>query len=105
MTIELSPILHQYNAYTLTFDCPGCELGHVVYLKHPENRNHPGWDWNNDVNAPTFNPSLLVEYPWWNGEAYDQKRCHSFIRGGQIEFLSDCTHALAGKTVPLPVID
>ncbi|MCZ4340562.1 hypothetical protein O4H52_03015 [Sphingomonadaceae bacterium G21617-S1] len=28
--------------------------------------------------------------------------CHSFVRNGQIEFLSDCTHALAGQTVPLP---
>lgn len=28
--------------------------------------------------------------------------CHSFIRDGQIQFLSDCTHALAGQTVPLP---
>ncbi|MGC4033677.1 MAG: hypothetical protein QM754_18485 [Tepidisphaeraceae bacterium] len=28
-------------------------------------------------------------------------RCHSFVRDGQIEFLGDCTHELAGKTVPL----
>lgn len=30
--------------------------------------------------------------------------CHSFVRDGQIEFLSDCTHALAGKTVSLPAV-
>jgi hypothetical protein len=105
MSIVLSPILHQYNDYTLTFDCPGCKIGHVVYLNHPGNIHHPGWGWNNDVNNPTFSPSLLVEFPWWNGEAYDQKRCHSFIRDGQIQFLSDCTHELANQTVPLPVID
>jgi hypothetical protein len=29
-------------------------------------------------------------------------RCHSFVRAGMIEFLSDCTHELAGKTVPIP---
>ena len=29
-------------------------------------------------------------------------RCHSFVREGRIEFLSDCTHALAGQTVELP---
>lgn len=28
--------------------------------------------------------------------------CHSFVRAGRIEFLGDCTHALAGQTVPLP---
>ena len=27
--------------------------------------------------------------------------CHSFITDGSIEFLPDCTHELAGKTVPL----
>ena len=27
--------------------------------------------------------------------------CHSFIRDGFIEYLSDCTHSLAGKTVEL----
>ena len=28
--------------------------------------------------------------------------CHSFVRNGRIEFLGDCTHGLAGKTVDLP---
>lgn len=28
--------------------------------------------------------------------------CHSFVRNGVIEFLSDCTHALKGQHVPLP---
>ena len=27
--------------------------------------------------------------------------CHSFIQNGQWQFLSDCAHALAGKTVPM----
>lgn len=31
-----------------------------------------------------------------------QSRCHTFIRAGKIEFLGDCTHALAGQTVALP---
>jgi len=29
------------------------------------------------------------------------EHCHSFIRDGQIEFCSDSTHELAGKTVRL----
>ena len=28
--------------------------------------------------------------------------CHSFVVNGQIQFLPDCTHALAGQTVPIP---
>jgi hypothetical protein len=31
--------------------------------------------------------------------------CHSFVRDGRIEFLSDCTHSLAGQTVELPEIE
>ncbi|WP_241754456.1 hypothetical protein [Cupriavidus basilensis] len=27
--------------------------------------------------------------------------CHSFVTDGRIQFLGDCTHALAGQTVPL----
>lgn len=27
--------------------------------------------------------------------------CHSYVRDGQIQFLGDCTHKLAGQTVPL----
>jgi hypothetical protein len=28
--------------------------------------------------------------------------CHSFVTDGRIQFLGDCTHALAGQTVDLP---
>jgi hypothetical protein len=32
-------------------------------------------------------------------------RCHSFVTDGNIAYCPDCTHALAGKTVPLPPWD
>ena len=28
--------------------------------------------------------------------------CHSFVTDGLIQFLGDCTHALAGQTVDMP---
>jgi len=28
--------------------------------------------------------------------------CHYFLKGGMLQFLGDCTHTLAGQTVPLP---
>ena len=32
--------------------------------------------------------------------------CHSFVSDGQWQFLGDCTHALAGQTVPVvPIPD
>jgi hypothetical protein len=29
------------------------------------------------------------------------RRCHLFIRDGALQFLSDCTHKLAGQTVDM----
>jgi hypothetical protein len=30
------------------------------------------------------------------------QRCHTFITDGTVQFLSDCSHALAGQTLDLP---
>ena len=40
------------------------------------------------------------------GEPFEPKPllCHSHVREGRIQFLSDCTHALVGQTVDLPDI-
>lgn len=83
------------------FDCPGCGIGHAPYTK-----NRPGaptWSFNGDVEKPTFAPSLLVRWDFRNGEA--SKVCHSFIREGRIEFLSDCTHKLAGQAVEMAEVE
>lgn len=72
-----------------------------------------GWGFNGDFEKPTFSPSVKVTGKRRiTDEEYDRIRagekidipdmcCHSFVRDGQIEFLSDCTHEFAGKTVPL----
>jgi hypothetical protein len=62
----------------------------------PYNATKPHWDWNGDLEKPTFSPSLLnyIESP-------GGRRCHSFIKEGRIQFLGDCTHALKGQTVDL----
>lgn len=80
----------------IAYFCPGC--GHMQYI--PTEGEHPVWTWDGNVEAPTLNPSILT----WRDvpEKGIHFRCHSFVRGGNIEFLGDCTHALAGKTVPLP---
>jgi hypothetical protein len=72
----------------LIFFCPGCKTTHGVKL----GRN--GWLWNDDVNKPTFTPSLL--------STAQGIRCHLFVREGRLEFLGDCSHKLAGKTVDIP---
>lgn len=82
------------------FWCPGCDGAHGVVVESPN-----GWGFNGDLERPTITPSVLVngirnpETPEWNAA---HPRCHSYVRDGRIEFLSDCEHALAGQTVDLP---
>jgi hypothetical protein len=80
----------------------------------------PSWDWNGSYDAPTFAPSILVRSGHYLPEhnvpecwcTFNAKHpeeppdfvcsvCHSFVTDGKIQFLSDCTHSLAGQTVPL----
>lgn len=91
---------HPDGSYGLWFDCPGCKMHHRIVLGPGEG---PRWDWDGRVEDPTFSPSVLVRYTW--GPERRAVVCHSYVRRGMIEFLSDCTHALAGQTVALPPYD
>lgn len=94
------------------FECPGCGDSHVVYTENVPHR--PNWGFNGSVDKPTFTPSILVRgtKPLTDaeidrvcgGEKIDPipRVCHSFVADGRIQFLGDCTHALAGQTVDLP---
>lgn len=84
----------------LLFECPGCEQMHGIYVRG----QHPSvWGWNGSLDLPTVTPSILVR--WTHGEAHEPRVCHSFLRDGQMQFLCDCTHALAGQVVDLPDVD
>jgi hypothetical protein len=85
---------------SVIFDCPGCGFLHVVHVSQG-NVPRPVWTWNGSVDAPTFSPSIAVSWRAPDGG----RMCHSFVREGKIEFLSDCTHSLAGQTVELPEVD
>lgn len=98
----------------LAFWCPGCKDDHVV--------NKTVWQFNENYGAPTFYPSVLVTSghyvsAWKPGSAcwctynrdhpdnpssFKCERCHTFVTDGKIQFLADCSHELAGQTVPLP---
>ena len=91
--------------------CQGCEEMHRVTAK---------WTFDGNLEAPTFSPSVLVTCghfaPGWVGPdcwcTFNRKhpsdvsfkcfRCHTFITRGMVQFLGDCTHELAGQTLPLP---
>jgi len=108
MARKLQPVTHRRSpegpieTTGYQFRCPGCGTKHWVrtlpYL--PNEEGGPVWKFNGDEAAPTFAPSVLCDPAW----GY-KHRCHSFVRDGRIQFLGDCTHELAGKTVPLPDID
>lgn len=110
-------VLREIEGQRLGFWCPGCEEMHVISVAPG------GWTFNGDYDRPTFSPSVLVSgrratkrgkqqwREWCDAGAQkpapelesEDMRCHTFVRDGRIEFLSDCLHALAGQTVPLEV--
>lgn len=98
------------------FVCPACKCAHAIASKN-NSIGLPAWSFNMDMEKPTVSPSIKVigRHPkgysngthapmGWNGEYVDDI-CHSFVKDGKIQFLSDCTHELAGKTLEIPEFD
>ena len=112
----LSSKLRSLEGDRLAFLCPGCSMMHQIAVGSGPG---PRWSWNGDAERPTFSPSILVRYDHWvppadtlemsakirAGEVTQTQVhdvCHSFVTDGRIQFLGDCTHALAGQTVDIP---
>lgn len=97
----------------VSFFCPGCKERHTVKIAGTN-----AWGFNGSNAAPTFTPSVLVRnghylnpakcWCTYNAEhpedpaPFHCKQCHSFVTDGRIQFLTDCSHELAGQTVELP---
>jgi hypothetical protein len=99
----------------LHYWCQGCEKIHGVVVE-----GSAAWSFNGDYERPTFTPSVLVRSGhyarggapgncWCDFEArtgtksnFTCTACHTFITDGQVQFLNDCSHVLAGQTLPLP---
>ena len=101
---------HVTGREALLFECPGCGSLHALTVKLsfqemelPSDQQPACWEWNGSLSSPTLHPSLLVQ--WKEGSERKEVRCHSFITDGNIQFLSDCTHHLAGQTLPLPEVE
>jgi len=107
-------ILRTAEGGRLLFWCPGCDGAHQIQVGEGDGAR---WGFNGDYERPTFTPSIRVSGTApisadehrriMTGERIERRPtvCHSFVRDGQIQFLSDCTHALAGQTVPLQPFD
>ena len=105
---------------TIVFNCPGCNQNHELPVK---GIGTVTWQWDGNINTPTLSPSILItgtkmtekgeaDYNQWYLDGCKSEGvsafesvdtvCHSFLRNGKLEFLSDCTHELKGQTVSLP---
>lgn len=70
-----------------TFWCKGCQATHSFDVR--EDGGEPTWSFNDDMESPTFSPSL------------NYGRCHLWLRDGIIEYCNDCYHRYSGLKVPL----
>lgn len=77
----------------LGFYCPGCDSVHFIIDEESNVQGMPVWQFNENFDLPTVRASVMLTRPGYV--------CHSFITDGKIQFLSDCTHHLAGQTVDL----
>ena len=82
-----------------TFECPGCKCNHYITTERPKG-GKPVWEFNGDVDKPTFSPSIRVEWEHKNKKF----TCHFNITNGKIRFRSDCTHSLKNQYIDLPEI-
>lgn len=76
---------------------------HVFHVSRPA-PSGARWTWDNNVEAPTFRPSMVVSTAAYvdDGAVIPEERCHYYLSAGKLLFLDDCTHALRGQTVDLP---
>ncbi len=51
------------------------------------------WTWNGSTEAPTLRPSVRT--------TCTDFICHSWVTDGRAQYLGDCSHDMAGKTVDL----
>ena len=63
-----------------------------VILKGSRDENN-AWTWNGDTEKPTLRPSILSQN--------HRYRCHTWVNDGVAQYLDDCSHELAGQSIPL----
>lgn len=118
---NMKPLIQDATTGRVLFWCLGCDMAHPINVGDGPG---PRWSFNGSFERPTFQPSVLVRFDRLSEEGrakdkafhaehgrnmthqelpYDIHHvCHSFVTDGRIQYLSDCTHALAGQTIDLP---
>jgi len=110
---RISDVLESHGD-SVYFYCAGCKMLHGIRVRGAQ---EPLWGWNGDVVKPSFTPSILVtgtfmlneeEFAKIEAGVEFERRpliCHSFVTNGMVQYLSDCTHELAGQTVTISNLD
>ena len=110
--MKAQPLRHEVNGGSNCFIfCAPAEATHVQFLSPGPisnirlpvlvgmSKTRAGthcWSWNGDVEKPTIRPSILNDF-----RPHDPLVNHIWITDGQVIFLSDCSHELAGQTLDL----
>ena len=96
---EASPIAH------LSAFCPACDFEHSFRVDleghgewEKQDAPNAAWEFNGDYDCPTFSPSMGANL---RQQQEHHPLCHSFLEDGHWRYLKDCTHAMAGQTVPI----
>ena len=96
---------------SLYFWCPGCEqirggekYGGAHSLPVTPTTKKTFWEFDGNLELPTLSPSILTRGHFYTGPDTPAREyvCHSFLKAGIFQFLSDCTHSLANQFVPIP---
>lgn len=94
----------------LKFCCPGCvaerraagweqyEGLHLLPVNAIEDIGKPSWDFDGNLEQPTLSPSIITKSKIGTKNTV----CHSFLKQGVFQFLTDCTHPLANRHVAIP---
>lgn len=107
MAKRLSSVLMSMDD-VLAHWCPGCRTYHRIWVNKLDNK--PVWDWNGNVEDPTFSPSIKIStfIPSISGNNFspmiEYVRCHYSISNGIIIYYPDCEHELSGRSILLPDI-
>lgn len=99
---KLYESVSEYPRKVYLFHCPGCGFAHSYCTARPPGEAGPVWTFNGNLESPTFTPSLLYNV---NRSNPTEHLCHTYVTDGKIQFLSDCTHHLAGQTVAMEDIE
>lgn len=108
--MKLATFDHEIH-HSYFFYCPACKRPHLVNVT-PDGGGCT-WSFNGDIEKPTLAPSVLTTLPPGTRQNADPEYvdglppdvCHLFVKEGEIQYLGDCTHEFAGKTIQMIDVD